>query len=56
MNGPEAALYSSGPGTKPRGGEPLTVMVTVGTGDKEKKRIHCAVLTETIHVHVMVTI
>ena len=44
MNGPEAALYSSGPGVKPGGGEPLTVMVTVGAGVEEKERIHCAVI------------
>ena len=43
MNGPEAALYSSVPGVKPGGGEPVTVMVTVGAGDKEKKGIHYAV-------------
>ena len=56
MNGPEAALYSSGPGAKPGGGEPLTVMVTVGAGDEEKKGIPCAVLTETVHVRVKMTI
>ena len=44
MNRPEAALYSLGPGVKPGGGEPVTVMLTVGAGDKEKKRIHCAVI------------
>ena len=44
MNGPEAALYSSVPGVKPGGGVPLTVMLTVGAGDKEKKRIHYAVI------------
>ena len=40
MNGPEAALYSLGPGVKPGGGEPVTVMLTVA-GDEEKKGIHC---------------
>ena len=44
MNGPEAALYSSGPGVKPGGGEPLTVMVTEGAGDEEKREIPCAVI------------
>ena len=42
MNGPEAALYSLGPGVKPGGGEPLTVMLTVGAGDKEKGNTLCS--------------
>ena len=44
MNGPEAALYSSGPGVKPGGGVPVTVMVTVRAGDEEKKGIPYAVI------------
>ena len=44
MNGPEAALYSLGPGVKPGGGEPVTDMLTVGAGDENKKVIHCAVI------------
>ena len=44
MNGPEAALYSSGPGVKPGGGEPLTVMVTVGAGDEETQEIRSTVI------------
>ena len=44
MYGPEAALYSLGPGVKPGGGEPSTVMVTEGAGDEEKKGIPYAVI------------
>ena len=48
MNGPEAALYSSGPGVKPGGGEPVTVMVTLRAGDEEKREYPMQSLTETI--------